>query len=65
MNKKSSEQSDEQVKTWQSTQYANIVRHNPSGIYYARLRVKGKLIEADGYIPKGIGSEMARRLLYF
>jgi len=26
------------------TQYANIVRHVPSAIYYARLRIKGKLI---------------------
>jgi integrase len=34
----------DQSRTWQSTQYANVVRHVPSGIYYARLRVKGKLI---------------------
>jgi hypothetical protein len=34
----------DQTKTWQPTQYANVVRHVPSGIYYARLRVKGKLI---------------------
>src|ERR1022692_4114674 len=34
----------DQEKTWQPTQYANIVRHVPSGIYYARLRIKGKLI---------------------
>ena len=33
-------------RTWQPTQYANIVRHVPSGIYYARLRIKGKLISA-------------------
>jgi hypothetical protein len=33
----------DQEKTWQPTQYANIVRHVPSGIYYARLRIKGKL----------------------
>jgi integrase len=32
------------AKTWQKTQYANIVLHVPSGVYYARLRVKGKLI---------------------
>jgi len=32
------------VKTWQATQYASIVRHIPSAIYYARWRVKGKLI---------------------
>ncbi len=31
-------------KTWQPTQYANVVRHVPSGIYYARLRIKGKRI---------------------
>lgn len=28
---------------WQSTQYGNIVKHR-SGIYYARIRVSGKLI---------------------
>jgi integrase len=31
-------------KDWQKTQYANLVRYVPSGTYYARLRVKGKLI---------------------
>jgi integrase len=35
---------DTQAKTWQKTQYSNVVRHVPSGAYYARLRVKGKLI---------------------
>src|SRR5664279_4544130 len=34
----------DQEKTWQATQYANVVQHVPSGIYDARLRVKGKLI---------------------
>jgi integrase len=29
---------------WQKTSYANLIRYVPSGIYYARLRVKGKLI---------------------
>ena len=29
---------------WQKTQYANLVRYAPSGIYFARMRVKGKLI---------------------
>lgn len=29
---------------WQKTQYANLIRYIPSGTYYARLRVKGKLI---------------------
>jgi hypothetical protein len=34
----------DQEKTWPATQYANVVQHVPSGIYYARVRVKGKLI---------------------
>jgi len=29
---------------WQTTQYANLVRYVPSGTYFARLRVQGKLI---------------------
>jgi hypothetical protein len=31
-------------KDWQKTSYANLIRYVPSGIYYARLRMKGKLI---------------------
>jgi hypothetical protein len=31
-------------KDWQKTQYANLIRYVPSGKYYARLRVNGKLI---------------------
>jgi integrase len=29
---------------WQKTPYANLVRYEPSGNYFARLRVRGKLI---------------------
>jgi len=29
---------------WQKTPYANLVRYEPSGTYFARLRVRGKLI---------------------
>jgi hypothetical protein len=29
---------------WQSSQYSNLIRYVPSGAYYARLRVRGKLI---------------------
>jgi integrase len=29
---------------WQKTPYANLIRYNPSGTYFARLRVRGKLI---------------------
>jgi integrase len=32
-------------KDWQSTQYANLIRYVPSGKYYARIRVRGKLIK--------------------
>jgi integrase len=31
-------------KDWQKTQYSNLIRYVPSGTYYARLRVNGKLI---------------------
>jgi hypothetical protein len=31
-------------KAWQKTSYANLIRYVPSGGYYARLRVNGKLI---------------------
>jgi len=31
-------------KEWQRTSYSNLIRYIPSGTYYARLRVKGKLI---------------------
>jgi integrase len=31
-------------KQWQKTQFANLVRYVPSGTYYARMRVAGKLI---------------------
>jgi len=31
-------------KDWQKTQYANLIRYVPSGTYFARLRVRGKLI---------------------
>jgi integrase len=34
----------EQTTAWQKTPYANLVRYVPSGKYFARLRVHGKLI---------------------
>jgi hypothetical protein len=33
-----------QQKDWQETQHSNLIRYIPSGVYYARMRVKGKLI---------------------
>ena len=32
------------AKVWQSTQYSNLIRYVPSGTFFARLRVAGKLI---------------------
>src|ERR1022692_5087169 len=29
---------------WQKTQYSNLIRYVPSGTFFARLRVAGKLI---------------------
>lgn len=31
-------------KLWQKTSYSNLIRYVPSGRYFARIRVKGKLI---------------------
>ncbi len=37
-----SEQKPDRV--WQTTQYTNLIRYVPSGVYFARFRVLGKLI---------------------
>jgi integrase len=34
----------EKESVWQKTQYANLIRYVPSGAYYARIRVRGKLV---------------------
>src|SRR5881394_4062329 len=31
-------------KLWRKSQYANLVRYIPSGVYFARARIGGKLI---------------------
>ena len=36
--------SDKTESRWQKTPVANLVRHIQSGNYYARIRVRGKLI---------------------
>ena len=41
------QESQDQIKpvsNWQKTQYANLIRYVPSGRYFARIRVGGKLI---------------------
>lgn len=35
---------ESQVSPWRPTQYSNLIRYVPSGTYYARFRVKGKLV---------------------
>jgi hypothetical protein len=32
------------AKTWQKTKHADLIRNLSSGNYYARFRVKGKLV---------------------
>ncbi len=34
----------EKDSDWQKTPYANLVRYKSSGIYFARMRFRGKLI---------------------
>jgi len=29
---------------WQRTQYSNLLRYKPSGVFFARIRINGKLI---------------------
>jgi integrase len=38
------QQQTESESIWQKTPYANLLRYVPSGIYFARIRVQGKLI---------------------
>lgn len=37
-------QPDDQKSPWQKTPFANLIRYGPSGKYFARIRVGGKLI---------------------
>src|SRR5450759_4510195 len=37
----------DQESVWQKTQHSNLIRYVPSGMYFARLRVDGKLIRAS------------------
>ncbi len=34
----------EPPKLWQKTSYANLIRYTPSGMYFCRIRVQGRLI---------------------
>jgi integrase len=44
MNESKTESESERVPQWQKTPIANLVRSTASGTYYARARIKGKLI---------------------
>ena len=62
MNEKLGQQeTGDQSKIWQLIQYANIVRHVPSGIYYARLRIKSKLIGGRSLKTKKISIAKLKR----
>ena len=41
---KAAEPATEKDARWSKTQYANLIRYVPSGIYFTRIRVRGKLI---------------------
>jgi hypothetical protein len=34
----------EKSKLWQKSSYANLIRYLPSGMYFCRVRVHGKLV---------------------
>jgi integrase len=40
----SSDQVSDSESDWQKTPYSNLIRYVPSGTYFARMKVKGKLI---------------------
>jgi len=42
--KKDQKKQEEPNSLWQKTQYANLIRYVPSGTYFARFRIKGKLV---------------------
>jgi hypothetical protein len=42
--KQSQQKAGKPGKVWQATQYSNLIRHIPSGTFFARLRVGGNLI---------------------
>ena len=45
MKRKSNQKKQEESNLlWQKTQYANLIRYVPSGTYFARFRIKGKLV---------------------
>jgi integrase len=39
-------------REWQKTQFANLIRYVPSGTYYARIRIRGKLLR------KSLGTDL-------
>jgi integrase len=41
---KTTQPAPEKKSDWQKTNYSNLIRYIPSGMYFARIRVQGKLI---------------------
>jgi hypothetical protein len=48
---------NEKDSIWQKTPYANLIRYEPSGTYFARLRVSGKLIRRSLKTPESLRSD--------
>ncbi len=69
---KAAEPATEKDARWSKTQYANLIRYVPSGIYFTRIRVRGKLIiktlkTAQGgfkklWSPTGVGADGPQRV---
>jgi hypothetical protein len=41
------QKADKKPSDWTKTSTANLVRYKPSGIYFARVRIRGKLFRAS------------------
>ncbi|HUD45516.1 MAG TPA: hypothetical protein VMR33_01740 [Candidatus Baltobacteraceae bacterium] len=48
------DQSNHTDSRWQKTPVANLVRHVQSGSYYARIRVRGKVIWKPEWARAGV-----------
>jgi len=41
---------------WQTTPHTNLIRYEPSGTYFARFRVKGKLFRRSSFVASELSS---------
>src|ERR1035441_5056476 len=52
------------VKVWQTTQYANLIRYVPSGIFFARLRANGNLIRNIAFVKASRRMKIQVKILH-